>query len=108
VFGQTKEARGFRHFGFRGREAVSKERRLISLTHSLLKSERGACETGRNMSKITLGARTPTCFFKSLVGGRATLKFQEGTALRVAGQEPLSTLMPAAETGSIFHGPRYV
>lgn len=37
VFGQTKEARGFRHFLFRGVEKVRYEWQLICLTHNLLK-----------------------------------------------------------------------
>jgi hypothetical protein len=37
VFGQIKQARGFRQFSFRGREAVGDEWRLICLTHNLLK-----------------------------------------------------------------------
>ena len=37
VFGQIKQARGFRQFSFRGVEAVHEEWRLICLTHNLLK-----------------------------------------------------------------------
>ncbi len=37
VFGQIKEARGFRRFSFRGRLAVAREWDLICLTHNLLK-----------------------------------------------------------------------
>ncbi len=37
VFGQTKEARGFRRFSFRGRAKVAAEWDLIALTHNLLK-----------------------------------------------------------------------
>jgi transposase len=37
VFGQTKEARGFRRFSFRGHRKVSAEWALICLTHNLLK-----------------------------------------------------------------------
>ena len=37
VFGQTKEARGFRRFSFRGLAKVSDEWILICLTHNLLK-----------------------------------------------------------------------
>ena len=37
VFGQIKEARGFRRFSFRGVEKVSAEWDLICLTHNLLK-----------------------------------------------------------------------
>jgi transposase len=37
VFGQTKEARGFRRFSFRGRTKVAAEWDLITLTHNLLK-----------------------------------------------------------------------
>jgi transposase len=37
VFGQIKQARGFRQFSFRGLEAVYDEWRLICLTHNLLK-----------------------------------------------------------------------
>jgi len=37
VFGQIKQARGFRQFSFRGREAVGDEWKLICLTHNLLK-----------------------------------------------------------------------
>lgn len=37
VFGQTKEARGFRRFSLRGEENVSGEWDIVSLTHNLLK-----------------------------------------------------------------------
>lgn len=37
VFGQIKERRGFRRFGFRGVEKVRAEWKLICLTHNLLK-----------------------------------------------------------------------
>jgi transposase len=37
VFGQIKEARGFRRFSFRGRARVAAEWTLICLTHNLLK-----------------------------------------------------------------------
>jgi transposase len=37
VFGQIKEARGFRRFSFRGLQAVTAEWDLICLTHNLLK-----------------------------------------------------------------------
>lgn len=40
VFGQIKEARGFRRFSFRGLTAVSQEWDLICLTHNLLKLHR--------------------------------------------------------------------
>jgi transposase len=41
VFGQIKEARGFRRFSFRGRARVAAEWTLICLTHNLLKLFRG-------------------------------------------------------------------
>jgi hypothetical protein len=37
VFGQIKEARGFRRFSFRGLKQVQAEWRLVCLTHNLLK-----------------------------------------------------------------------
>ncbi len=37
VFGQIKEARGFRQFLFRGLEKVEAEWDLVCLTHNLLK-----------------------------------------------------------------------
>ena len=37
VFGQIKEAQGFRRFSFRGLNKVAAEWELISLTHNLLK-----------------------------------------------------------------------
>jgi transposase len=37
VFGQVKEARGFRRFSFRGRERTDREWTLICLTHNVLK-----------------------------------------------------------------------
>jgi hypothetical protein len=44
VFGQIKEARGFRRFSFRGLEKVAAEWDLICLTHNLLKLFRaGVC-----------------------------------------------------------------
>jgi hypothetical protein len=42
VFGQIKDARGFRRLLLRGIEAVRAEWRLICLTHNLLKLFRGA------------------------------------------------------------------
>jgi transposase len=42
VFGQTKEARGFRRFSFRGFENAKAEWALICLTHNLLKLFRAA------------------------------------------------------------------
>ena len=41
VFGQIKEARGFRRFSFRGVVKVTAEWALICLTHNLLKLFRG-------------------------------------------------------------------
>jgi transposase len=41
VFGQIKEARGFRRFAFRGHAKVAAEWTLICLTHNLLKLFRG-------------------------------------------------------------------
>jgi hypothetical protein len=44
VFGQIKEARGFRRFSFRGLAAVRQEWQLVCLTHNLLKLfRRGVC-----------------------------------------------------------------
>lgn len=44
VFGQMKEARGFRRFSFRGLSKVTAEWALIRLTHNLLKLFRaGTC-----------------------------------------------------------------
>ena len=37
VFGQSKEARGFRRFLLRGLEKIRGEWRLVCLTHNLLK-----------------------------------------------------------------------
>ncbi len=37
VFGQTKQARGFRRFSFRGRTKTRAEWSLICTTHNLLK-----------------------------------------------------------------------
>ena len=42
VFGQIKEARGFRQFLLRGLEKVRAEWRLVCLTHNLLKLWRRA------------------------------------------------------------------
>ena len=43
VFGQIKEARGFRQFSLRGLEKVNGEWRLVCLTHNLLKIWRHRC-----------------------------------------------------------------
>ena len=43
VFGQIKEARGFRQFSVRGLEKVNGEWRLVCLTHNLLKIWRRHC-----------------------------------------------------------------
>jgi hypothetical protein len=43
VFGQIKEARGFRQFSLRGLEKVNGEWRLVCLTHNLLKIWRRRC-----------------------------------------------------------------
>ena len=47
VFGQIKDARGFRRLLLRGIEAVRAEWRLICLTHNLLKLFRGAKAAAR-------------------------------------------------------------
>ena len=46
VFGQIKEARGFRRFSFRGKNKVRAEWLLICLTHNLLKLFRAKSRTG--------------------------------------------------------------
>jgi hypothetical protein len=43
VFGQIKEARGFRRFLLRGLDKIRGEWRLVCLTHNLLKLCRYAC-----------------------------------------------------------------
>ena len=43
VFGQIKEARGFRRFLLRGLDNIRGEWRLVCLTHNLLKLWRYAC-----------------------------------------------------------------
>lgn len=43
VFGQIKEARGFRRFSFRGKGQAKSEWGLICLTHNLLKLFRASC-----------------------------------------------------------------
>jgi transposase len=43
VFGQIKEARGFRQFSLRGLEKVNGEWNLVCLTHNLLKLWRSGC-----------------------------------------------------------------
>ena len=43
VFGQSKEARGFRRFLLRGLEHIRGEWRLVCLTHNLLKIWRYGC-----------------------------------------------------------------
>lgn len=37
VFGQIKEARGFRHFSLRGHTSVTAEFALVAVVHNLLK-----------------------------------------------------------------------
>ena len=46
VFGQTKEARGFRRFSFRGLAKVSAEWDVVCLTHNLLKLFRSGWRPG--------------------------------------------------------------
>ena len=48
VFGQIKEARGFRQFSLRGLDKVNGEWRLVCLTHNLLKLWRYGCAPSRN------------------------------------------------------------
>jgi hypothetical protein len=48
VFGQIKQARGFRQFLLRGREKVKAERRLICLGHNVLKMSR----SGRSLPAL--------------------------------------------------------
>ncbi len=55
VFGQIKEARGFRRFSFRGLAKVSAEWAVICLTHNLLKLFR-ACGVGRARNPIVVAA----------------------------------------------------
>jgi len=50
VFGQIKEARGFRRFSFRGKEKVTYEWRLVCLTHNLLKLFRATRNKGKTGS----------------------------------------------------------
>ncbi len=45
VFGQIKEARGFRRFSFRGLSQVKAEWSLVCLTHNLLKLYRAGART---------------------------------------------------------------
>ena len=54
VFGQIKEARGFRRFSFRGRCPVEAEWQLVCLTHNLLKLFRAK----RGLAPITRGGGT--------------------------------------------------
>ena len=46
VFGQIKQARGFRQFSFRGLEKVTAEWNLVALTHNLLKLFRSGWRKG--------------------------------------------------------------
>jgi hypothetical protein len=48
VFGQIKEARGFRQFSVRGLEKVNGEWRMVCLTHNLLKVWRRRCALACN------------------------------------------------------------
>jgi hypothetical protein len=48
VFGQIKEARGFRRFSLRGLRKVNGEWRLVCLTHNLLKVWRYGCAPSKN------------------------------------------------------------
>jgi transposase len=48
VFGQIKEARGFRRFSLRGLEKVNGEWHLVCLTHNLLKVWRHGCAPSAN------------------------------------------------------------
>jgi transposase len=48
VFGQIKGARGFRRFSLRGARKIRGERRLVCLTHNLLKVWRYGCAFGAN------------------------------------------------------------
>jgi len=62
VFGQIKEARGFRQFSFRGVEAVRDEWKLVCLTHNLLKLFRAGVApkpTQGGKSSPTIRATSP-------------------------------------------------
>lgn len=48
VFGQIKQARGFRRFSFRGLRKINAEWSLVCLTHNLLKIWRYGCAPSKN------------------------------------------------------------
>ncbi len=58
VFGQIKEVRGFRRFSFRGLSAVSREWKMVCLTHNLLKLFRcgGWAQTRTGTRKVVSGS----------------------------------------------------
>jgi|GEM_PF-3890011 len=61
VFGQVKDARGFRRFSFRGHERVDMEWKLICLTHNLLKLFRaGYCPKCTSSQERRTAGRTRT------------------------------------------------
>lgn len=66
VFGQIKEARGFRRFLLRGLDNIRGEWRLVCLTHNLLKLWRYACA----LSTVSGGEKAPYGPQRAL--GRAT------------------------------------
>ena len=76
VFGQIKEVRGFRRFSFRGLSAVSREWKMVCLTHNLLKLFRcgGWAQTRTGTRKVVSGSGVgaPSCL-SSLVLRRSWL-----------------------------------
>lgn len=56
VFGQIKEARGFRRFSLRGLEAVQAEWLLVAAVHNLGKLFRSG-QSGRVLQKRAIGSR---------------------------------------------------
>jgi hypothetical protein len=57
VFGQIKEARGFRRFSFRGLEKVTAEWDLVACTHNLLKLFRSGWSPRRAAGEASRGQR---------------------------------------------------
>ncbi len=52
MFGQIKQARGFRQFSFRGLEKVAAEWDFVALTHNLLKLFRKGWRRGQAESSV--------------------------------------------------------
>ena len=61
VFGQIKEARGFRQFSLRGLAKVNGEWRLVCLTHNLLKVWRSGYRPSEKLPSLLIRVAAGLC-----------------------------------------------